>query len=100
MPKSKILDHLRSINLKSFDANGGSKNKKSINEVHALRKSLGLSQAKFAETYGLPLGTVRNWEQKEDTKPDSAARIILNMIKIDPEGVAKLIAQTKDSELI
>ena len=35
-----------------------------------LRKALGLSQRKFAEKFGIPLGTIRNWEQGYTKAPD------------------------------
>ena len=35
-----------------------------------IRKATGLSQRKFAAAYGIPLGTVRNWEQGVSTPPD------------------------------
>ena len=31
---------------------------------HAIRNSLGMSQSEFARTFGIPLGTVRNWDSK------------------------------------
>ena len=31
---------------------------------HAIRNSLGMSQSEFARTFGIPLGTVRNWDCK------------------------------------
>ena len=32
-------------------------------DVSAIRKKQGLSQIAFAERYGLPLGTLHDWEQ-------------------------------------
>ena len=31
---------------------------------HGIRNSLGMSQLEFARTFGIPLGTVRNWDSK------------------------------------
>lgn len=31
---------------------------------HGIRNSLGMSQSEFARTFGIPLGTVRNWDSK------------------------------------
>lgn len=31
---------------------------------HGIRNSLGMSQSEFAHTFGIPLGTVRNWDSK------------------------------------
>jgi len=33
-----------------------------MNKIKELRKSLGLSQAKFATKFGIPLRTVQDWE--------------------------------------
>lgn len=35
-------------------------------EFVSYRNSLGLTQEQFAETFGVPLGTVRNWEQRRN----------------------------------
>ena len=42
-------------------------------DVAAIRKRLGLSQAKFAERFGFSASAVRDWEQHR-RRPDSAAR--------------------------
>ena len=31
---------------------------------HGIRNSLGMSQSEFARTFGIPIGTVRNWDSK------------------------------------
>lgn len=31
---------------------------------HSIRSSLGMSQSEFARAFGIPLGTVRNWDSK------------------------------------
>lgn len=31
---------------------------------HGIRNSLGMTQSEFARTFGIPLGTVRNWDSK------------------------------------
>ena len=31
---------------------------------HGIRNSLGMSQSEFARAFGIPLGTVRNWDCK------------------------------------
>lgn len=31
---------------------------------HGIRNALGMSQSQFASTFGIPLGTVRNWDSK------------------------------------
>lgn len=55
-----------------------------------LRKSLGLSQAAFAQTYGLSVRTVQDWEQGRKT-PDRPARVLVSLIARAPQQVASLL---------
>jgi putative transcriptional regulator len=52
-----------------------------------IRLKLGLSQREFSERYGVPLGTLRNWEQ-DRYEPDTVHRICLSMICSYPKLVA------------
>ncbi|MGK9164772.1 helix-turn-helix domain-containing protein [Inquilinus limosus] len=61
--------------------------------VKALRRALGLSQPEFARRYGLPLATVRNWEQRRRV-PDEAGMALLKVIAADPEGTRRLLEET------
>lgn len=60
-------------------------------DVAAIRKRLKLSQAAFAKRYGLPVGTVRDWEQKRRS-PDRAAVLLLSVIDRKPDMVAEALA--------
>ena len=44
-----------------------------------LRKELGLSQAKFAERFGIPLRTIQDWEYE---KRDVRSNIVDKMYRI------------------
>jgi transcriptional regulator with XRE-family HTH domain len=69
-------------------------------ELKALRSDLGMSQREFAETYGLALATLQTWESPaKGGNPDLAARLLIDMIKIDPKGVASLVRRTKIARL-
>jgi putative transcriptional regulator len=58
--------------------------------VRRVRKRLGLSQADFSERIGVPLQTVRDWEQGSST-PTGAARALLKVLGQAPEiGLAAL----------
>jgi putative transcriptional regulator len=59
-------------------------------DVSAIRAKTRMSQERFAETYCLAKGTVRDWEQ-DRRQPDQAARVLLTMIDRDPSAVAKII---------
>ncbi len=60
-------------------------------DVKAARTKLGLSQTRFAHTLGLPVSTVRKWEQG-GRRPDSATRLLLQVIVHEPKAVEKTIA--------
>lgn len=59
-------------------------------DVTALRKRLGLSQDRFAMTFGFSVKTVRNWEQGI-RHPDGPARILLQVIEREPEAVLRAV---------
>jgi len=59
-------------------------------DVAAIRKSQKLSQAEFAKRYGLPAGTIKDWEQKR-RQPDRAAILLLKVIQQAPDTVAQAI---------
>lgn len=59
-------------------------------DVSAIRKRLKLTQQAFADHYGFPVGTVRDWEQKRAT-PERAARILLTIIANRPEVVEEAL---------
>lgn len=61
-------------------------------DTKAIRTRLGLTQAAFAERFGLALGSVRDWEQGR-TAPDRPARVLLQVIAHNPEAVAAAIRQ-------
>ena len=55
-----------------------------------VRFKLGLSQEDFARRYGIPIGTLRDWEQHR-SKPDQAAESYLKVIAANPKAVAKVL---------
>lgn len=61
-------------------------------DVKAIRAVTKKSQAAFAETYHLPIGTVRDWEQGR-RQPDSGSATLLRMISVDPAGVERIVAK-------
>ena len=64
-------------------------------DVAAVRRKQGLSQTVFATRYGLPLGTLRDWEQ-DRRSPDRAAVLLLSLIDREPEFVASTLALPVD----
>ncbi len=60
-------------------------------EVRAIRRRSGLSQAAFAAAYGLNLRTLQDWEQGR-AQPDGPARAYLLVIDREPRAVARALA--------
>jgi putative transcriptional regulator len=52
-----------------------------------IRRALGLTQEEFSLRYGIPLGTLRDWEQGR-SEPDATAKAYLRVIAAEPETVA------------
>jgi putative transcriptional regulator len=59
-------------------------------DVASIRKGLKMTQVQFANTFGLPLTTLRDWEQGR-VRPDSAARSYLLVISRNPEAVEQAL---------
>jgi putative transcriptional regulator len=55
-----------------------------------IRRRLHLTQEQFAARFGLPLSTLRDWEQGA-REPDSAARTLLRVIDREPEAVMRAL---------
>jgi len=60
-------------------------------DVRAIRGRLKLTQPAFARRFGLPVGTVRDWEQGRAV-PDQTARVLLRIIEREPEAVQRAVA--------
>jgi putative transcriptional regulator len=58
--------------------------------VARIRGKLKLSQAKFADAFGLPARTVQEWEQGRRV-PHGAARVLLTLIDREPEAVSRAL---------
>ena len=61
-----------------------------VSLARRVRQKLGLSQAEFARVFGIPVGTLRDWEQHR-AEPDKAARSYLAVIAVDPVAVRKAL---------
>lgn len=59
-------------------------------EAKTVREMTKLSQGDFAELIGVPVSTLRNWEQNR-TKPTGPARALLRAIANDPRKVLKAL---------
>jgi putative transcriptional regulator len=53
---------------------------------------MNLTQEEFASRFGLPLGTVRDWEQGAH-RPDRAAQVLLTVIANNPDAVIRALEE-------
>src|SRR3974390_697368 len=63
---------------------------KPFSRVKRLRMKLHLTQEQFAKRYGIPLSTLRDWEQYR-TDPDQAAQSYIKAIEALPEIIAEAL---------
>jgi putative transcriptional regulator len=59
-------------------------------DAAAIRNKTGLSQAAFARRIGVPVGTIRNWEQGRRS-PQGPARILLALLDRNPKIVEETL---------
>jgi len=58
--------------------------------VKAIRETTGMSQQKFCATFGISVGTLRNWEQGLRS-PRGTARVLLQVVKHNPAAIIEAI---------
>jgi len=59
-------------------------------DVKKVREKTGLTQEKFAATFGISLGTLRHWE-RGDRAPHGPALVLLNAIGKEPATVLRIL---------
>ena len=59
-------------------------------QVKIIRRALKMSQEEFAQCFGIPIGTLRDWEQGR-VEPDQAARAYLKVIARNPKAVREAL---------
>ena len=59
-------------------------------DVKKLRERIGMSQPKFAASFGISLGTLRHWE-RGDRYPQGPALVLLNLLSKDPGTVLDVL---------
>lgn len=60
-------------------------------DVRAIRKKFGLTQPEFAAAYGIPIDTLRGWEQGK-RQPDGPTRAYLRAIERIPAAIRDALA--------
>ncbi len=58
--------------------------------ARGVRKRLGLTQLEFSERIGVPIETIRNWEQGKRS-PTGAARTLLRLLDKLPEAALAVL---------
>ncbi len=62
--------------------------------VREIRKKLMMTQEEFSRTFGIPLSTLKNWEQgRRGARPRTTALLLLKLIEESPESVGKEVAK-------
>lgn len=59
-------------------------------EPRDVRGRLKMTQEEFARNFGIPLGTLRDWEQNR-SRPSDPARVLLRVIGTHPEVVIETL---------
>lgn len=59
-------------------------------DVRSVRRKLDMTQAEFARTFAVPVGTLRRWEQRR-RRPEGVARVLLQVIDREPEAVRRAL---------
>lgn len=62
-------------------------------DIKAVRAKIGMTQAEFASTFGISLGTLRHWE-RGDRKPQGPALVLLNVVAKEPEAVLRALSSS------
>ena len=60
-------------------------------DVRAIRARLHMTQEALAKSIGVPVATVRNWEQSR-TRMDPAVRSLLRVLEREPDAVLRALA--------
>ena len=63
-------------------------------DVKKVREKIGLTQEKFAATFGISLGSLRHWE-RGDRAPHGPALVLLNAIGKEPGTVLRILGSKK-----
>ncbi|USD67353.1 NadS family protein [Vibrio sp. SCSIO 43136] len=82
---------LEAIEFAEGETKGATVHKFAPVDVKAVRKNVAMTQAEFASTFGISLGTLRHWERGDRT-PRGPALVLLNVLAKDPQAVIKALS--------
>ena len=81
----KLIDATTEIDIARYKKNDDAMAMRDAGKYAArVRKKMGLSQLEFSQKIGVPLETIRNWEQGKRA-PTGAARALLRILDRSPE---------------
>jgi len=83
----QAADHARGRKLKGMRVT-----RREIPDVKAIRRTLRMSQQRFAAAFRIPLPTLKNWEQGRRL-PDAPAAAYLLAIRRKPKEVMEAVAR-------
>jgi putative transcriptional regulator len=63
-----------------------------VPNVKSIRAKLRMTQESFAAAIGIPVATIRNWEQSR-TRMDPAARALMRVLQREPDAVLRALAK-------
>jgi len=63
-------------------------------DVKRIRRRLKLTQTEFSRRFGIPPGTLRDWEQGR-RQPEGPARAFLLVIEREPKVVERALSQAR-----
>jgi putative transcriptional regulator len=64
----------------------------------AIRKNLGMSQSVFADTLGIPVATLRNWEQNR-VMMDASTIALMRIIAHEPDAAIRALRRKQVARL-
>lgn len=67
-------------------------------DLKGIRKGLGLSQGKFAATFGFSEGRIKDWEQQRFAI-DASSRVLLTVIAKEPAAVLRALGKEGDYQV-
>jgi putative transcriptional regulator len=68
-------------------------------DVRALRTRLGMTRARFSESFGIPERTLQDWEQGR-RGPDMSSRVLLRTINRNPDLVREAAKEELGAEMV
>ena len=93
---SRAFDDIRAglreaIDFTKGNAAGAAVHKPHPVDVRKLRDRLGMTQERFAATFGIGVGTLRHWE-RGDRQPRGPALALLNVVEKRPKAVLEALS--------